>query len=283
MFERFGVSGQAEHVYLELVHSEPTSREQLAAGLGPFAAGLDDVIAELSGHGLVSLDPTRALGFQVVAPHRAVDILIEREEQRLAREREALAASREGVGGLLEEFLSARVRRTGDAVETIDEPTVVRARLYQLIQGAQRCVDATHPGAALSAEATEQSLEVDRQLAGRGVAARILMSRESLGPEHWETYLEETTALGHRVRLMSAIPLLQIVIDEEIALLPFVTPAGRTGAKVLHGADLIRPAIVLFDELWGTGVPFEAESVRGMTPRSTKRGCARSRLCSPAG
>lgn len=257
MFDRFGVAARSEEVYLELVQRDLGTREEVAAALGLTSAEVDDVLDDLAGHGLLEPTLRSPLGYHVTPPHRAVEVLIEREEERLARERATLQASRDDVGGLLEEFVAARVRTGEDSVETIDEASVVRARIYQLVTRATTSVWATHVGPALSPAATADSLAIDQELSGRGIELRQLVSRESLGPDHWTDYLDRTAALGHRVRLMSAIPLLQIVIDEEIVLVPFVGAGGGTGAKVLHGAAVARPAVVLFEELWGNGVPYE--------------------------
>ena len=263
MFERFGVPAAGETLYLELVQRASASVAEVAAALGLTSEEVGARLEELARHGLVDPDPGSPLGYRVTPPHRAVEVLIGREEERLAREREALQASRGDVGGLLADFVAARVREGEERVETIDEASVVRARLYQLVKRARTSVWATHVGPALSPEATADSLALDEDLAARGIELRQLVSRESLGPAHWTDYLDRTAALGHRVRVMGAIPLLQIVVDQQVVLVPFRSESGSTGAKVLHGESIARPAVVLFEELWGAGTPYEHSAAVG--------------------
>jgi len=258
VFERFGVSPQAEAVYLELVHSAPASIEGLALSVGVTGDAVSDVVAELVRHGLLIEEDSAPPGITVVSPHAGLDTLITREEERLERERASLESSREGLGDLLADFVQARVHRSGELVETIEDSSVVRARLYQLAHQAVTSAWATHPGAALSPSSTADSLALDRYLAASGITYRLLMSRESFGPRYWSDYVDEVVGLGHRVRTMSSIPMLMVVFDGAYAVIPARSDSGKTGAHVLHGPSLVAPIVALFEELWSAGTPYEA-------------------------
>lgn len=257
MLEKFLVTPHAESVYLELLRKEPSSLDELAGRCGLKTSAMDETLTELIGHGLVVRNLTARLGWQVVAPHAAVDQLIARAEERLRAERDALEGSREQLLGLLDGFVDSRVRRRTDVVETIEDSSVVRARLYQLVREASEFVWATHPGPALSPAATQESLALDQFLAGAGIYSQILVSRESLGPDHWTAYLEAVVALGHRVRIMASIPLLLVVIDGQTAVVPSVGPTGAIGAHVVHSSSLTAPAATLFQRLWNEGTPYD--------------------------
>lgn len=258
VLEKFGVSPQAEASYLELVHRDIRSHDELALSVGLTAEGAADVLAELLRHGLLVEDDREPLGFRLLAPHHGLDVLIRREEERLERERAVLEQSREGVGDLLANFVQARVRRSGELIETIEDSSVVRARLYQLVHEATSWVWATHPGAALSPSATSESLALDRYLADTGVDYRLLVARESFGPSYWTGYVDAIHALGHRVRTLTAIPILMVVIDGAFAVVPSRSETGQTGAHVLHGPSVIAPVVALFEELWVSATPYEA-------------------------
>lgn len=265
MFERFGVSPHAEATYLELVHRDVQSLAQLALSVGLTKDGLADVLAELLGHDLLEEEEQEHLGFHIVAPHQGLERLIRREEERLEQERAALEKSRDGLGDLLEDFVQARVRRSGELVETIEDSAVVRARLYQLVHEASSSVWATHPGAPLAPTPATESLALDRFLAAAGVTYRLLVARESFGPSYWTDYIDAIQGLGHRVRMLSSIPMLTVIVDGAYAVIPFRGESGKTGAHVLHGPSMIAPVVALFEELWASATPYEGGSVEPST------------------
>jgi len=46
-----------------------------------------------------------------------------------------------------------------------------------------------------------------------------------------------------------------IIIDDEIAVIP--NSATRSGAWILHSADLVRPTLTLFEHVWATSTALD--------------------------
>lgn len=271
LFASLGVDPTAEAVYLQMVNSGVASAASLAAALGLPESEVSAALATLADLGLTAPDPSEH-GFRIVPPHTAVEILIGRQEEELERRRAELVLSREAATPLLDDYVRARVQQHSDLVELIDDPTVVRARLRQLVHQASEALWTTHQGPALSESATADSLALDRELAARGVVSRNIFPRDSLGPRHWNDYLEKTAELGHRVRIMSSVPVLTVIVDSKVGLVPHQGRDG-TGAHVLHGEALVKPLVILFEQLWLSAVPFGSTDVAqpGDTPENRLR------------
>lgn len=260
LLDKFGVSAEAESLYGLLLDGA-----QPEVGLLADRAGLDPelvrvCLAELREHDLLVDASTGRNSLAVVPPHIGIDRLIGRAEEALERRRAELLNSRDDASTLLRHYVQARVHHVGTLIDSMDDWIVARAHLFQLTQTARHSFVGTHLPVTLSPEATEDCRGMARRLAGQGIVGRLIVSRESLGPEHWMRYLDEAIGLGHRVRTMDAVPVLLSVVDDEVGVIPFSDAAGNVGAHFLRDPDLAAPLLVLFDELWGMATPLEGSS-----------------------
>ncbi|SMC31623.1 hypothetical protein [Janibacter indicus] len=69
------------------------------------------------------------------------------------------------------------------------------------------------PGEALTVEQIESALISDRDIAGRGLDCRMIITPASLGPAHWDDYLGQLQSLGHQLRLPKAATQVCLVFD----------------------------------------------------------------------
>ncbi|WP_147064276.1 hypothetical protein [Knoellia locipacati] len=258
MFGEFGVSSGAEEVYRVLVRLRHATRAELGSlGVVP-EDELDAAISEL---GALGLTAESASGWSAVPPERAVELLIHREEQVLAARRARLDQARDSIPLLVADYVDGSRTFVSDRVELLDDPDVVRSRLFQLTQQAKRSAWSMSPGGALSPDAVDSSIPLDTDLASRGVSSRMIVSTSSLGPTHWNEYLTSIQALGHEVRASDTVTLRAIIIDEEIGVIPD-TESVRPGAYVLHGKALVAPLVALFEEVWDASTPWAEDEDR---------------------
>lgn len=252
MFSSFGVSEHAESAYRHLLTTPVL--DDLDQVLGEDAA---TAVAELLDRGLLRHGPDGRL--RVEPPERALDLLIAREEEALARRRAALQDLRGGVVDLVAEFVNGRTESFGGLIERVVGADGVRSRLYQLAVSAQREVWTTNPGPAPSRRAIEASRAMDRLSRARGVRSRSIFATEVMADEGMREYLAEVVAAGDEVRLHPDPPVLLFVVDGETALVPADTAKAGAAALVLHSLALVQPMTVLFQQLWQASRPYLAQ------------------------
>lgn len=255
MFDSFGIPPEAEGAYRQLLLTPDATTETLAALLGLVPDELSQALAGLAESGIVREWPAPS-GWAALPPQHAYEVLLEREEARLEEQRARLREARTAIPELVDDYVSSRQVGVGDQVEWLEDSPLVRSRIYQLSMTMQRSVWATHPGRALPPEAVDAALPLERAANRTEIDRRMLVSLESLGPEHWTSYLDELVSLGHSLRTLPAIPQLCLIFDGEHAVVPAPGRDGSVGGYVLHGAPLVAPLVALFEELWTAGVAY---------------------------
>lgn len=253
VLESFGVSAEAETTYHALLRHpglEPTS-----AGTGLEPQALASALDELRLRGLVL--PAECGEVEVVPPERALTHLIDEEERRLSDRLAGLSRSRQEITEVVADYLAPRAGDVGDHVEVLEDPEHVRSRIFQLSAAATESVWAVHPGAALSPEQITAALISDRDIAGRGLDCRMIITPTSLGPAHWADYLEQLQGLGHQLRVHEAATQVCLVFDRDHAVIPTsVEGVPPFGAYVLKGRALTAPVAELFEQHWATGAHY---------------------------
>ncbi len=254
LLQLFGVAPSTETVYRAMLARPRAGVAALArhVGMTPTEVGAElDKLAELM---LIRSDPGRST-YTAVAPDVAIEQLLSQQEERLAELEAKVRSSRHAVTGYVDSFLESRVQRDNlGLVELIDDPTLVRSRLYQLVRSAQQSCTTVLPGEALPTEAIEPSTRFDAELLSRKVTVRSVVSGASLNSPIWLEHLQRQTDLGVQVRVHTNPGLQLIVVDGSIAILP---RQQSPGALIVHGPDLVAPIELLVRTTWEQAEPFE--------------------------
>lgn len=253
MLETFGISTEAETLYDALVRHPGRAPAQIPTRLTD--EDLASALEELRTRGLVL--PLESGAVDVVPPERALTHLIEEEERALAARMNGLSRARQSIPEVVADYLAPRTPTRGEHIELIEDPEHVRSRIFQLSAAAQESVWAVHPGTALTPEQITSALISDRDIAARGLDCRMILTPASLGPPHWDEYLEALQAMGHHLRLHEAATQVCLIFDRQHAVLPASTDGVPPfGAYVLTDTALTAPVVALFEEHWSTGAHF---------------------------
>jgi len=252
VLQLFGVGAQTERVYRAMLASTEADVGQLADELG---LTTEQTVAELDRLAqLMLVEPAGPPSHYIaVPPDQAIELLIAQEEARLAERQAEMKRSRADLHDYVETFVESRVTRDGlGLIEQIDDGSVVRSRLYQLVRDATSSVLVQMPGDALPADAVAASSRLDAAVLGRGLLVRFLVSEASARAPHWLDHLRAQSVQGAVIRLHPAPPLHCIIVDRHAALLP---RSDSAGAFLLRGHDIVQPIVALFDEIWRDGDP----------------------------
>lgn len=210
-----------------------------------------DATTRLHSTGLIRLEAGAAYP---LPPDQGIEALIQRAQDDIARRQSAIAEARQVLPSLVDAYLEGHASVVAQApYEELTEPAAVRSRIFRLAATACESAWSMIPGGAFTPEATAASRRTDEDLLGRGVTVECIVSLESCLKPYWRDYLDDISAAGAQVRVHPAPPLLAVLFDESIALLP---RSGHRGAIVLHGADIAAPVVQLFRHLWGDSTPY---------------------------
>jgi len=161
VLERFGVDVLDETLYRALLVEPEATLDRLAVTVGMDLSRLPQALARLSELGLILIDGSATCEYSPQAPQYALELLIQREEQRLELERLRLHEVRATIPDLVDEYVALRARILGPEVEVLDDAALVRARLFQLHREAKSSAWAVHPGGPLAASEIDQALPLD--------------------------------------------------------------------------------------------------------------------------
>lgn len=198
MLETFGVSREAEEVYLALLADSGADAAALGKRLHVPTAQINAALAELTEFELLREGDGAVHGlWKVRAPEDAIEFLIGQEHRRLEEQKRSLEDKRKGVTEMVKTFVESRTAAsTTEQVETIADPNAVRSRIYLLAGEARQSAAQMVPGEAFDEPTTAWSMRVDLEMLKRGLRLRLIVTEVSLQSEHWSDYLNVVTAEG---------------------------------------------------------------------------------------
>lgn len=262
-WQELGLGPSETEVYQALLATPGVNFSSLAHLVRRSPEEVLDAATRLHGIGLIRLEADAAYP---LPPDQGIEALILRAQEDIARRQSAIAEARQSLPSLVDAYLEGHASAVAQApYEELTEPAAVRSRIYRLAANARESACSMIPGAAFTPEATAASRRTDEDLLERGVSVEYVVSLESCLTPSWRDYLDDISAAGARVRVHPAPPMLAVLFDESIALLP---RAGHRGAIVLQGSDIAAPVTELFRHTWGDATPYQEISGRAeVSPR----------------
>jgi DNA-binding CsgD family transcriptional regulator len=133
-------------------------------------------------------------------------------------------------------------------VDFFPDRSVLRAWLDGIAPLNRREPSAMHPDFP-GAETLRTSLDVDLALLARGVRYRMLASEAEARRPEVRRYLDALRAAGAQVRVAEAVPLMMMVIDAAIAVVPNRGPEGP-GDLVVQSTLIAGRLMEAFEYSW---------------------------------
>ncbi len=126
------------------------------------------------------------------------------------------------------------------------------------------------PGGAQSPDTLEASWPLDRRALERGVRLRSIYQDSFRNDPPTLRYVNRLGSLGAESRTLPTLPLVMVVVDGEVALVPLDPDDGRAGALELRSTGAVAVARMLFEQLWVNATPLGSAPARdgnGLTPQ----------------
>ncbi|MER5475149.1 helix-turn-helix transcriptional regulator [Streptomyces sp. NPDC002685] len=146
----------------------------------------------------------------------------------------------------------------------------VRTRLAELAESARTECLSFIPGGAQLPDTMESSKPLEQLALERGVVLRAIYQDSFRNDAATLEYVRWLESLGGETRTVPALPMLMVLVDREVALVPIDPDDGRRGALELRSYGVVAALHVLFERFWATAQPWhelDQPDDRGLTRR----------------
>jgi DNA-binding CsgD family transcriptional regulator len=211
-----------------------------------------DRLAELS---LIKPSAGTGSGFRPVAPEIAMDLLISRQQARLAAEQARMEQSRAAAAHLIAKCSAPdREARQSGSTRLIGVDAV-RERLNYLSHNAVTEVMRFAPGGTCADSDVAAHRRCNEEMVRRGVRVRTVY-QESIRHHAptWE-YANWLCDIGGEVRTTSTLPTSLVIYDRRQAVVPIDPTNARAGGILLSGDGVVAALTALFEPIWTDAVP----------------------------
>lgn len=267
---RFGVSREAEAVWLALIEAGEASIADLAVLTARSAESVSAAVEKLLAEGLVSRDPGDAR-LRAVEPTLAVEAQLVRAERRLAADLEELRQIRTHLPDLSERHARSQFARTMSAnLDIVLEPDEIRRHIYLAAEQVREIARSMirQATAAVMREAHACSVDANQ----RGVEQRTLVTRDFLADAERFHESLRLHQVNDNQRSLPSLPTHLLMYDSDLVVLPLVPEDVNLGAMFIRERGVIEPLIALFDGLWAVAQPVFEPSLADVTlPQRSSR------------
>lgn len=264
-----GLPLSTELVYRLLLERPERGIPALVMDLGWSEPAVREALDELIGLRLVEPVGDEPDTVRPVSPALGLAALLSSTEMELTRRQREIEATRAAVAEFTSRYLPRRDYLV-DVVERIAGIDAVRTRLGELAQLAERECLSLLPGGAQRPDTMDASKPLDQQALERGVVIRNIYQDSVRNSAPTIEYVEWFGALGGEVRTVPALPMLMVVVDSAVALVPVDPDDARAGALELRSLGAVSAMRALFEQFWAVGVEWGRSSPldeRGLSPQ----------------
>jgi sugar-specific transcriptional regulator TrmB len=253
MLEAIGVRPDDEAVYREVLSRPEAEVGELAAAVGRDSTEIGHSLTALEELGLVHRLPGRPVRLRAARPDVAVDALVNRRREELARTQ--LAAR-----NLLAEMPAEERHRPEDIVEVLVGRPAIAARFDQLLDTTRHeLMVLNRPPYVADPDHSESAV---RRLLGADVTVRGIYAPEALELPGALEDLEEAARAGEQARVHADLPMKLAIGDGELAILPIDVDTVNA-AVCVRPSTLLNALVQLFELLWAQATPIVAPAHEG--------------------
>ncbi|WP_432151787.1 LuxR C-terminal-related transcriptional regulator [Streptomyces sp. bgisy029] len=156
-----------------------------------------------------------------------------------------------------------RRRRSGDAVDILDDTCTVLSVLTDIAQNCKREVLTIQPGGGRPAAVLDEAFPRDIAMLERGVSMKILYEDTARFNAPTQRYARQMERAGALVRTTRELPSRLLIFDRETAVIPLEHSA--TGAVLSRQPSVVNLLLRFFEQLWSTATGF-GEALDGGAP-----------------
>jgi sugar-specific transcriptional regulator TrmB len=249
MLEPIGVAPADEVVYRELLSRTQAEPGELAVAVGRAEREVEASLTALEELGLVTRLPGRPIRFRAARPDVAIDVLVSRRQEELAR---AQAGARE----LMAVMPAEERHRPEDIVEVVVGRPAIAARFEQLLGSTrEELLVLDRPPYVADAQRSDSSV---RGLLREEVVVRGIYAPEALEMPGALEAAQDAVRAGENSRVHPHLPMKLAIADRSLALLPIDAEEAADAALCIRRSTLLDALVQLFDVMWEQAMPIAA-------------------------
>ena len=250
---RLGLTSYEARAYVALIRRDRSSAAEVARVANLPRQRIYDVLGSLVGKGLASTRPGSQVRYAAVAPEMAVERLMARQRATLA-DLERNAA--EVVAGLGPEFAAGQGHTDPlEYIEVLRDRGAINERFADLQSQVKREILVfTKPPYARAPQDNVAGIEIIPKVIARSIYERSLFD----DPDATDGVRRFVEA-GEEARVVDALPLKLVIIDETIVMFGMADPVANSEALtivVVEHPSLATVLKVAFNAIWDNGEPF---------------------------
>ncbi|MFI5757211.1 LuxR C-terminal-related transcriptional regulator [Streptomyces sp. NPDC051569] len=253
MLEALGLESDMEAVYRLLLERPEMGVRQIAAHLSLSEKDIRSILDDLADLRLLRQEESGE-EFLTVSPEVGLGVLLNRIELELAARQRQLEAARSAAASLI--MRHGKQRHAPEVVQQLFGLEAVRLRLEQLAATAHTECLSFFPGGAQRPDVMESSKPLDQLALERGVSLLTLYQDSFRNDSGTREYVHWLSTLGGETRTVPSLPMLMVIVDREVALVPLDPEDGRQGALEIRSRGAVEALHVLFMRFWDAGIPW---------------------------
>jgi DNA-binding CsgD family transcriptional regulator len=251
LLNAIGLSADAEVVYLAMLSAPELDLPQLAAHISLPEDAVRTALDELIDLSLIA-DSGDGDRLRTLGPAVGLASLIARAEAEVAERQRQIQATRSVMMSLATAQEEARDREQITKWVGVE---AVRRRLHELAASTRvECVS-LNPHTSHSPEGKSASRPLNERLLDRGVAVRAVYQDSHRHNPLLQEYANWMTGLGAEIRTAPTLPMLLVIFDRRIALLPIDPTDSSKGAQEVRAPGIVTAVYGLFTQIWSTATP----------------------------
>jgi DNA-binding MarR family transcriptional regulator/DNA-binding CsgD family transcriptional regulator len=244
------ISANTRLVYGAMLADSSIGVRDLAKRLSLTQSQVKAALDDLADLGLVATVEGQS---EPTTPRVGIGRLVESAESELRVQQQKVAELRSFLESAAAEYDGHLARESITHISRIDH---VRSRLAELADGSTRECLSLNPGRTHTPEGLAAGEELNRRVLDRGVAIRAVY-QSSFGTEtHTLDYARRLTTSGGEIRVKPTLPMLLIIVDQEVALVPRFVDDPSQGAMEIRAPALVAALSSLFEGIWQEAEPF---------------------------
>lgn len=247
VLQPLGLSDTEDALYRALLDQPGSPATKLAQRIGISGPAAREALAHLESMGLVTRTPEKKSLLIPSLPDIALEALVSKREEELARVRVEAAE--------LAERFSHRIKGVKglSPVELVRGYEATQQQWIQVQRSAKRAVRLfDRPPYVMSPGAPNPE---ELKLLERGVRYRVIYDSDSFDVDGKLKAALACVDAGEEARVINRVPIKLIVADENLALTHNPQPSTIRDSMVVHQSSLLDALIVLFDTLWEQAAP----------------------------
>lgn len=249
MLESIGVSPDDEAVYRALLARSEAEPVELAGSLDRGPSSVQAALSRLEDLGLVHRMPGTPLRMRAARPDVAIEVLVSRRQEELAR---AQLAARD----LLEVMPVEERHRPEDIVEVVVGREAIAARFEQVLTSTRdELLVLDRPPYVSDAQASDSSV---RSLLREAVTVRGIYAPEALELPGALEAAQDAARAGELSRVHADVPMKLAIGDRNVAILPVGASEAVDAALCIRPSALLDALVQHFDLLWDQATPIIA-------------------------